>query len=98
MGEAEVIKLPSVKPLDMATIAASVRKTGHLLIAEETVCIGCAAKEIAAQLRLAGIIVPNRLINIPDRFVTHGSIARLHEELGLDAKSLCKAAMEVCAK
>ena len=96
--EAEVIKLPSVKPLDMATIAASVRKTGHLLIAEETVCIGCAAKEIAAQLRLAGIIVPNRLINIPDRFVTHGSIAQLHEELGLDAKSLCKAAMEVCAK
>lgn len=96
--EAEVIKLPSVKPLDMATIAASVRKTGHLLIAEETVCIGCAAKEIAAQLRLAGIIVPNRLINIPDRFVTHGSIARLYEELGLDAQSLCKAAMEVCAK
>ena len=95
---AEVIKLPSVKPLDMATIAASVRKTGHLLIAEEAVCIGCAAKEIAAQLRLAGIIVPNRLINIPDRFVTHGSIARLYEELGLDAKSLCKAAMEVCAK
>ncbi len=96
--EAEVIKLPSVKPLDMATIATSVRKTGHLLIAEETVCIGCAAKEIAAQLRLAGIIVPNRLINIPDRFVTHGSIARLYEELGLDAQSLCKAAMEVCAK
>ncbi len=96
--QAEVIKLPSVKPLDMQTIAASVRKTGHLLIAEESVCIGCAAKEIAAQLRLAGIIVPNRLINIPDRFVTHGAIARLYEELGLDAASLCKSAMEVCAK
>ena len=96
--QAEVIKLPSVKPLDMQTIAASVRKTGHLLIAEESVCIGCAAKEIAAQLRLAGIIVPNRLINIPDRFVTHGAIARLYEELGLDAASLCRTAMEVCAK
>ena len=96
--QAEVIKLPSVKPLDMQTIAASVRKTGHLLIAEESVCIGCAAKEIAAQLRLAGIIVPNRLINIPDRFVTHGAIARLYEELGLDAVSLCRTAMEVCAK
>lgn len=95
---AEVIQLPSIKPLDMATIAASVRKTGHLLIAEEAVCIGCAAKEIAAQLRLAGIIVPNRLINIPDRFVTHGAISRLYEELGLDAASLCKTAMEVCAK
>lgn len=95
---AEVIKLPSVKPLDMPVIAASVRKTGHLLIAEESVCIGCAGKEIAAQLRLAGIVVPNRLINIPDRFVTHGAVARLYEELGLDGASLCKTAMEVCAK
>ena len=95
---AEVIKLPSIKPMDMPVIAASVRKTGHLLIAEESVCIGCAGKEIAAQLRLAGIIVPNRLINIPDRFVQHGSIPCLYKELGLDADSLCKTAMEVCAK
>ncbi|MBQ3217065.1 MAG: 1-deoxy-D-xylulose-5-phosphate synthase [Oscillospiraceae bacterium] len=95
---AEVLKLPSVKPLDMKTIAASVRKTGHLLIAEETICIGCAGKEIAAQLRLAGIVVPNRLVNIPDRFVTHGSIAALHRELGLDADSLAKTALEVLGR
>ncbi len=95
---AEVLKLPSVKPLHMKEIAASVRKTKHLLIAEETVCIGCAGKEIAAQLRLAGIVVPNKLISIPDRFVTHGSIGELYRELGLDAASLAASAQEVLGR
>ena len=95
---AEVLKLPSVKPLHMKEIAASVRKTGHLLIAEEAVCIGCAGKEIAAQLRLEGIVVPNKLINIGDRFVTHGSVAELYRELGLDAASLASSAREVLGR
>ena len=92
---AEVIKLPGVKPIDIATIAASVRKTKHLLIAEEAVCIGCAGKEIAALLRTSGIVVPTKLVNIGDRFVPHGAVKRLHEMLGLDAKSLAKTAQEV---
>lgn len=92
---AEVIKLPSVKPIDMATIAASVRKTGHLLIAEEAVCIGCAGKEIAASLRTQKIAVPTGLVNIGDRFVPHGSVSALYEMLGLDAKSLAEKAREV---
>lgn len=92
---AEVIKLPSVKPIDMAPIIASVRKTGHLLVAEEAVCIGCAGKEIAANLRMQGIVIPIRLVNIGDRFVTHGSVKKLYELLGLDAKSLAKKAVEV---
>lgn len=93
--QAEVVKLPSVKPIDMATIAKSVRKTGHLLIAEEAVCIGCAGKEIAALLRTQGIVVPTKLVNIGDRFVTHGPVKCLYEELGLDAKSLAIKAAEV---
>lgn len=92
---AEVIKLPSVKPIDIATIAASVRKTKHLLVAEEAVCIGCAGKEIAALLRTSGIVVPTKLVNIGDRFVPHGTVKRLYEMLGLDAKSLANSAQEV---
>ncbi len=95
---AEVLKLPAVKPLGMKEIAASVRKTGHLLVAEESVCIGCAGKEIAAQLRLAGIVVPNRLVNIGDRFVTHGSLNELYRELGLDGNSLAAQAKEVLGR
>ena len=92
---AEVIKLPSVKPIDMAAIAASVRKTGHLLIAEETVCIGCAGKEIAASLRMQKIVVPTALVNIGDRFVPHGAVSELYKMLGLDAASLATKAQEV---
>ena len=92
---AEVVKLPSVKPINMAAIAASVRKTGHLLIAEEAVCIGCAGKEIAATLRTQGIVVPTALVNIGDRFVPHGSVSALRQMLGLDARSLADRAREV---
>ncbi|MBQ6431018.1 MAG: 1-deoxy-D-xylulose-5-phosphate synthase [Oscillospiraceae bacterium] len=92
---AEVIKLPSVKPINMAAIVQSVRKTGRLLIAEEAVCIGCAGKEIAATLRMQGIVVPTALVNIGDRFVPHGSIAALYKLLGLDAESIAKRAREV---
>lgn len=92
---AEVIKLPSVKPIDMAAIAQSVRKTNHLLVAEEAVCVGCAGKEIMASLRMMGVEVPMRLCNLGDRFVTHGAIELLYRLVGLDAASLAEAAQEV---
>ncbi len=92
---AEVLKLASVKPLDIAPIVASVRKTGRLLVAEEAVCIGCVGKELAALLRMSGIAVPTKLVNIGDRFVPHGAVQKLYEMLGLDAKSLSKTAQEV---
>ena len=92
---AEVVKLPAIKPIDMGAVAASVRKTGHLLVAEDAVCIGCVGKEIAALLRTADLTVPMRLCNIGDRFVQHGKVPELHRLLGLDAASLAQAAKEV---
>ncbi len=91
---AEVIKLASVKPISMSAISTSVRKTGHLLIAEEAVCIGCAGKEIAANLRTAGIPAKIRLCNLGDGFVPHGSVGELLARYGLDGKSLADAAQE----
>ena len=92
---AEVLKLPSIKPLDIAAIRTSVRKTGNLLIAEEAVCTGCAGKEIAAALRAGGLNIPIRLCNAGDRFVPHGAVKELYRLLGLDAQSLAKTALEV---
>lgn len=92
---AEVLKLPSIKPLDIAAIRTSVRKTGRLLIAEEAVCTGCAGKEIAAALRAGGLNIPIRLCNAGDRFVPHGAVKELYRLLGLDAQSLAKTALEV---
>ena len=79
----------------MGAVAASVRKTGHLLVAEDAVCIGCVGKELAALLRTVDLTVPTRLCNIGDRFVQHGKVPELHRLLGLDAASLAQAAKEV---
>lgn len=95
---AEVLKLPSVKPLKLRPVLDSVRKTGRLLVAEEAVCIGCAGKEILASLHASGLEAPVRLCNLGDRFVTHGAVAQLYRQAGLDAASLAKAAREVCGE
>lgn len=48
--DAEVIDLRSLSPIDWQTCAASVRKTGHLLVAEEDSRFAGAGAEIAAGL------------------------------------------------
>lgn len=92
---AEVLKLPSIKPIDFSVIRTSARKTGHLLVAEEAVCIGCAGKEIADMLRTEGMNPVIRLCNAGDRFVPQGAVSDLYRLLGLDAESLAKTALEV---
>lgn len=70
--EAEVIDLRSLNPIDWDTCAASVRKTGHLLIAEEDSRFAGAGAEIsagltercfhslhAAPMRVAALDLPN---------------------------------------
>jgi pyruvate/2-oxoglutarate/acetoin dehydrogenase E1 component len=51
--EAEVIDPRTLVPLDLETIAASVRRTGRLVIAHEAVVHGGAGAEIAAQVQAA---------------------------------------------
>lgn len=48
--DAEVIDLRSIKPLDMATILASVRKTGRLVVVHEANRLCGVGAEIAAQV------------------------------------------------
>ncbi|WP_291523716.1 alpha-ketoacid dehydrogenase subunit beta [Acidithiobacillus sp.] len=48
--EAEVLDLRSLSPIDWETCAASVRKTGHLLIAEEDSRFAGAGAELVAEL------------------------------------------------
>lgn len=92
---AEVIKLNSVKPIDLDTIADSVQKTGHLIVAEETVRNGCVGREITALLRTRNILVPTITCNVGDAFIEHGTVPELYKLCGLDAASLAKTAREM---
>lgn len=89
--DAEVIHVPTIKPLDQETILKSVRKTGAVVTAEEGQIIGGLGGAIAELLAEA---CPTRMkrIGMQDRFGESGSPAELYEHFGLDAKHIRLAA------
>ena len=95
---AEIIKLNQITPLDDTVIAQSVKKTGKLLVAEETVSMGCVGDRLLASLALSGAAPKAaRLCNCGQGFVTHGTVPQLRRLCRLDGESLAKSAGEVCA-
>ena len=48
--EAEVIDLRTIMPLDLATVIASVRRTGRALVVTEAPRFGSVASEVAASI------------------------------------------------
>ncbi len=93
---AEVIKLGCIKPLNISDIAASVKKTKHLIVAEECADSGCIGHEIAAKLAHLGIRI--QFCNLGDGFVPHGSVKELYRLMKIDAQGICDAAREVLGK
>ena len=53
--EAEVVKLNIITPLDAAPVLDSVRRTGALLVAEDSVSAGSVGERLACALEQAGI-------------------------------------------
>ncbi len=95
--EAEVVKLNTIKPIGVDCIRASVQKTGRLLVAEDSVDMNCVGGRLISHLAAAGTY-PRAfaLQNIGSGFIPHGSVAQLRKLCGLDARSLCAKAEEVC--
>ena len=94
---AEVIKLNTVIPIDYDTIAESVRRTWKLLIAEECVAMSSVGQQTAAWLAEHGC-APGKLVlcNLGNDFVTHGTVTKLRQYMGIDGESIARKAMEVC--
>ena len=93
---AQVVKLNSISPLDVDTVAACVRKTGRLVVAEECMDSGCVGRRIAGELALRGLAgVRLALVNLGDRFVQHGTVDELRQLCGIDGASICRRVLEV---
>ena len=93
--QAEVVKWNIITPLDTAVLLESVRRTGHLLVAEECVEQGSVGVRALAALEAAGVRARTALVNCGRGYVTHGSVQLLKKSLGLDRDSLFRRAMEV---
>lgn len=89
--EAEVVHVPTIKPLDAKTILKSVRKTGAVVTAEEGQIIGGLGGAIA-ELLSENHPAPIKRIGMQDRFGESGAPEQLIEHFGLDAKHIRLAA------
>ena len=92
---AEVLRLRTIKPLDMESVVGSVKKTGRLLVVEEAGPVGSVGGALIAGLRQREIPVIYRAQNIGDRFVPHGSVQELYHMLELDAEGIVRKVQEV---
>jgi len=92
--EAEVIHVPTIKPLDEETILKSVRKTGAVVTAEEAQATGGLGGAIA-ELLADHHPVPMKRIGMQNRFGESGEPSELLEHFGLDAKHIRLAAHHV---
>jgi transketolase len=89
--DAEVVHVPTIKPLDAKTILKSVRKTGAVVTAEEGQIIGGLGGAIA-ELLAEEHPAPMQRIGMRDRFGESGAPNELLEHFGLDAKRIRLAA------
>ena len=96
--QAEVVKWNVITPLDTSAVLESVRRSGHLLVAEECVEQGSVGVRTLAALEAAGVQARTALVNCGRDYVTHGAVNLLKKSLGLDRDSLFRRAMEVLGR
>jgi 1-deoxy-D-xylulose-5-phosphate synthase len=96
---ARLLKLNSIRPLDMGPVIQASGQTKAMLVAEECVASGCVGQQIACRLLEAGAVPASlSLINLGDQFVTHGTVPQLRQLCGIDGRSIFQKAMEVLGR
>ncbi|MBC7943317.1 transketolase family protein [Candidatus Saccharibacteria bacterium] len=91
--DAEVVHVPTIKPLDEATILASARRTGRVLTAEEAQ-IGGGFGGAIAELLSEKLPTPLKRVGMKDRFGESGAPAELLEYFELTGEHIAETVKE----
>lgn len=91
--DAEVVHVPTIKPLDQGTILASVRKTGRVVTAEEAQAAGGFGGAIA-ELLSEQLPTPLKRIGMQDRFGESGAPNELLDYFGLTGSKIAVTTQE----
>ena len=87
-----VLHVPTVKPLDEATLSEQAQRGGRLVVvAENHSVIGGLGEAIASMLLRAGIAPKFRHIGLPDRFLDAGALPTLHDRYGISTAAVTAA-------
>ncbi|MFN4085720.1 MAG: transketolase family protein [Spirosomataceae bacterium] len=92
--DAEIINIHTIKPLDVAAILKSVKKTGCVVSCEEHQRNGGLGDAIAQVLALE-YPAPQEYIAVNDSFGESGTPAQLMEKYGLSAQHIIEAVQKV---
>lgn len=92
---AEVVHVPTVKPLDEDTIVASARRTGRVITAEEAQIIGGFGSAVA-ELLSEKLPVPIKRFGMQDRFGESGDPKDLFKAFGLTGEQIAETVQQWC--
>ncbi|MBR8183496.1 transketolase family protein [Burkholderia ambifaria] len=84
-----VLHVPTIKPLDTATIIREASRKGRMVIvAENHTVIGGLGEAVATALLGAGVAAPFRQIALPDAYLAAGALPTLHERYGISVGAM----------
>jgi len=84
-----VLHVPTIKPLDEATILSEVRRLGRLVVvAENHSVIGGLGEAVAGLLMRSGVTATFRQIGLPDAFLDAGALPTLHDRYGISTQAM----------
>lgn len=79
-----VLHVPTIKPLDEATILAQAAKPGRLVItAENHTCVGGLSEAVASLLMRKSVFVDFDTVSLPDEYLHAGALPTLHDRYGI---------------
>ena len=81
-----VLHVPTIKPLDVATILREAGRSGRLVVvAENHTVIGGLGEAVATLLLSNGVTPPFRQMALPDEFLAAGALPTLHDRYGISS-------------
>jgi transketolase len=88
-ADVAVLHVPTIKPLDEATIIEQCRRSGRLVVvAENHSCIGGLGEAVALTLMKARVNPVFRQIALPDAFLDAGALPTLHDRYGISTETM----------
>lgn len=92
--EAEIIKLGVISPNSFSITLSSLKKTGRLIMPEESCAAGSVGARILALCAQEGVpLKAMQLLNLGDGIIPQGTVAELLRDYGLDAEGIANAAL-----
>ncbi len=87
--DAAVLHVPTIKPLDAATILEACSRPGRLVVvAENHTVIGGLGEAVAGLLMREGVHCAFRMIGLPDEFLAAGALPTLHDRYGISTDAI----------